>query len=349
MMHPNEGSSLLIMVGLDFYLTEAEWFRLLQFAKAGNEIVIFCSNCDDKVQNLFKFSKYSGYEQLPITDYNPADSNEKLLRFSKEPTRFYGYKGRSIQGFFSINDSVAYNDTAEYTYKINFYNSESIYVSCNPDTLALMNTRPDFIRYTVGDGHISIHAAPLVLSNYFLLQKDNRDYLDAIWQTLPSGISNIYWNDYYKRSPGSTYFGAIFRYPATTWAFWLALLVLGMYVLFESKRRQRIIPVIKPLENTSVSFVETVGRLYFNKGNHANMAEKMILHFLEWVRTRFSLNTNELDDKFIKQLSLKSGQPENNVRYLVDMIHEVRLRTVNVNDPYLYELYKNIQQYYKNK
>jgi hypothetical protein len=133
------------------------------------------------------------------------------------------------------------------------------------------------------------------------------------------------------------------------WAFWIIIAVLLLYVLFEAKRRQRIIPVITPPVNSSVTFAETVGRLYYNKGNHQNLAEKMIQHFLEWVRSRYYLNTNEINETFIRQLTVKSGVAENTVRELVHMIHEVRTHSAGVDETYLARLYTTIQQFYKNR
>jgi hypothetical protein len=140
----------------------------------------------------------------------------------------------------------------------------------------------------------------------------------------------------------------LWRFPSTRYALLLALLAMITYVLFEGKRKQRIIPVIPPLKNDSVSFVETVGRLYFNKGNHTNLSEKMVQQFLEWVRTHYFLNTNLLNEQFINQLIIKSGQPEAKVRMLMDMIHEIKMGTAPTDDAYLYQLYTTIQQFYKN-
>jgi predicted DNA-binding ribbon-helix-helix protein len=131
-------------------------------------------------------------------------------------------------------------------------------------------------------------------------------------------------------------------------ALMIGIFALLMYVFFESKRRQKIVPIIAPLKNESVSFVETVGRLYYNKGNHANLADKMIQQFLEWVRNNHMLNTNLLNDTFVQQLAMRTGQPETTVKELVQMIHETRLRQTNIDEAYLYQLYSTIQQFYKN-
>ena len=75
----------------------------------------------------------------------------------------------------------------------------------------------------------------------------------------------------------------------------------------------------------------------------------MVNQFLEWVRTKYLLNTNQLNDEFNRHLAMKSGQPPEVVNELTSMIHEVRLRSVKADEAYLYQLYNTIQQFYKNR
>ena len=340
------GRSLIVFVGLDFNVSEDEWKELKEFANNGNEIIIFSSSLDEKIQIDLACVKVPGNEEqnafgLPITD----NYNRDALFTTDNLFKRYRYHGRSIDGYFSLkidssktnaNNSNNENDTDE---------AKSSYL---PYTLGYANSKPDLVRFRIGEGHIALHAAPLVLSNYFLLQPGNVDYLTSILQTLPKNITKVYTHSYYKRSGEASGLSVLWKYPATKWALLLGIFVLLMYVLFEGKRKQRIIPVIAPLKNDSVSFAETVGRLYYNKGNHANLAGKMTQQFLEWVRLNYFLNTNLLNDEFINQLTIRSGQPENTVRGLIDMIHEIKLGDAIIDDAYLYQLYNTIQQFYKN-
>jgi hypothetical protein len=61
------------------------------------------------------------------------------------------------------------------------------------------------------------------------------------------------------------------------------------------------------------------------------------------------MNTNLINETFISQLTLKSGQPDATVRGLMEMIHEVRIGKLKTDDAYLYQLYNTIQQFYKNQ
>jgi len=342
-------TSLLVLAGLNLYVSDAEMYKLIDFAAAGNEVLIFASNLDEKLGKKFGIRKLpygteKAYEDVPLSKYYDGSENAHVLGLRGNSEKLYGYYGRCIKGYFVKNsDSLDTGTQSEYK------EEEKIYISATPDTLGQTANGANFLRYQVGDGHITLHAAPLVLSNYFLLQPGNQEYLDAIWHSLPAGIEQVYWNEYYKRTgEDQSDFGVLMRYPATRNALLLALLGLLLYVLFEGKRRQRILPVVAPLENSSVSFVETVGRLYYNKGDHNNLAEKMIQHFLEWVRNHYYLNTNHLNEEFIQQLTNKSGQQEAMVRNLLEMIHEIR-NGHKADEAYLYQLYNSIEQFYKNK
>ena len=339
MKYNYDSHSLLILQGLNFYISDEEWSALKEFINNGNEVILFCSRLDSKIEKeLNCFKEERGSEESILYDKNHEKENQGALSTISSPLVHYGFEGRSLQGYFSIRP-----DTSEQG-----SDSGITYFSAYPDTLGYVRNQPDFIRYKLGDGHLTLHAAPLVLSNYFLLQDGNENYLTDIWHTLPDNINHVYWNDYFKRSVESAGIGLLFKYPATRLAMWLAIIALILYVLFEGKRKQRIIPIIPPLKNDSVSFVETVGRLYYNKGNHTNLSQKMVQQFLEWVRTHYFLNTNLLNQDFSRQLTIKSGQPESSVKGLMEMIHEIKLGTAYIDDAYLYQLYTTIQIFYKN-
>ena len=59
----------------------------------------------------------------------------------------------------------------------------------------------------------------------------------------------------------------IMKQESLRWGFWVLIISLLLYAIFEAKRTQRIIPVVKPLPNTTLDFTNTVGRLYFQQAD----------------------------------------------------------------------------------
>ncbi len=340
--HPN----VIIIVGLSFELSENEWDGLRQFARHGNEVIIFCSRLDTKISADMNCAQ-QGRSEDEKPDRNDTNANTRVLTV-KGSSRLYGFKGRAIDGYFrGLNSPIPNDEANEPGTDSTDSNSDPSYIMA--DTFGYANGNPDFIRFSMGSGHLTLHAAPLVLSNYFLLQPGNIEYLGHIWQTLPPNIDHIYWCNFQHRSAQESDFKSLLRHRSTFYALNLFLLLTIMYLLFQTKRRQRIIPIIPPLKNESVSFVETVGKLYYNKRNNANIAWKMVHQFLDWARVNYNLNTNAINNEFTRQLTVRSGLPEAITNEMTQMIIEVKLNSTTIDDPYLYRLYNTISQFYKNK
>lgn len=208
--------------------------------------------------------------------------------------------------------------------------------------------KPDFVRVRHGKGFVFLHAVPVCFSNDFMLSPKNHRYTAAALSYLPAGTTHLYWDEYYQLGPA--YRGGLMRFLLThlylRWAWWLALFALIAYVFFESKRRQRVVPVREPLKNNSLDFITTVGGLYFERHDNKGIAEKKITHFLEWVRGRLYLSTERLDEDFVLALARKSGSSERAARDVVGMIIQVRSSNT-VGDALLMQLAGHVDAFYR--
>lgn len=211
---------------------------------------------------------------------------------------------------------------------------------------------PNFIKIKYGLGQVFISLNPYTLTNYFLLEKEHVKSLERQTAYLMQAPAALYWDDYYNKlrsSPRRDFseWQVLMRYPAMRWALGLALALMLLYAAFESKRRQRIIPDKPVLVNNSLEFVDTLGQLYYQQHNNANLAQKMIAHLLEYIRNRYYINTTHLNQTFVETLSRKAARPETEISALVRQIHNIHL-SEQVSDKALQELYKDIQQFYLN-
>ncbi|MDX1472299.1 MAG: hypothetical protein R3213_12440, partial [Flavobacteriaceae bacterium] len=166
---------------------------------------------------------------------------------------------------------------------------------------------PNLVQIKPNDssGSFFIHTNPFAFSNYHLLNgKEN--YAATVLSFLPTG--KIIWDEYYKagrkviRSP----LRFVLTNPPLKWAFYIALISLIIYIIFQGKRRQRVIPVIEPVKNSTVEFTKTIGNLYYQTGEYTSVINKKITYFLEYLRKTYYLNTNRLDDEFISKLAAKA-------------------------------------------
>ena len=142
-------------------------------------------------------------------------------------------------------------------------------------------------------------------------------------------------------------FKFIVSQPALKWAYFIALSALLIYLIFEGKRRQRIIPIIETSQNTSLQFVETISSLYYNQKDHKSISEKKITHLLAYLRTKFYLKTNEIDQEFRNDLSNKSGISPQEINDLFDYISFVQ-NNDSIAENQLITLNEKIENFYRN-
>ena len=161
------------------------------------------------------------------------------------------------------------------------------------------------------------------------------------------GAKYIYWDQYQNGdipediSPLRVFFSN----PSLQWAYYLSLFSMVVFILYEVKRRQRIIPVIEPLQNSTLEFVTVVGQVYYEKRNNANIAHKKVLFLLEQIRNHYRLKTNKLDHEFIDTLYKKTGIDSQLATNLVNAINYISVQQ-QVTDWELINLNKFIEKFY---
>jgi hypothetical protein len=184
----------------------------------------------------------------------------------------------------------------------------------------------NFLRFDIGKGHLLLHVAPMAFTNYSILTGNNKRYIEQAFSYLPQDASAVYWDEYYKIGRGgpTTPLRVILSRPPLRAAYFLALASIILFIIFQSKRKQRIIPVLEKPRNATMDFVETVSRVYYNQQNHRNIALKKVTYLLDNIRSKYGLQTQNLDETFEERLAHKSGVPLQQVRDLVSMVHRVR-------------------------
>jgi len=135
----------------------------------------------------------------------------------------------------------------------------------------------------------------------------------------------------------------ILKSKALSWAYYILLTVILVFIIFEGKRKQRIIPVIKPLVNSSLEFIRTIGNMYIQAGNHKAVAEKMINHFIDQTRSIYFLPT-ETHTEFAELLARKSGNSKNDTEALLSLIKVVQ-RSPSIPVEMLLDLNKKIENF----
>lgn len=312
-----ERSNYLLIAG-EVKMDEYDYQELVKYMHKGNNVFIAAYKLSDFLSDTLNLQMnsvgYSNSKRTPLNFVSPA---------LKEKHPYIFDKGLGDQYFSNVDTLRA---------------------------LALSrNSKGDvtFVKYTFGKGGLYMLPSPQLLSNYNLLNPAGAAYISKVLSYLPVA-KRLIWDENNTRgnTDNESVLRVLFKHELLRWAYYLALCGLLIFVCFEMKRRQRIIPVIEPLKNTSVDFVKVVGKVYYQQRDNRDIVQKKISYFLEHVRNSYRLKTTKLDQEFLAALAIKSGAEEALVRQLIEMINKVS-NTVMVNDDQLISLNKLIEKFYK--
>jgi hypothetical protein len=202
------------------------------------------------------------------------------------------------------------------------------------------------IRINWGKGYFIFSSTPMVFTNIYLLNQQNHVMASSLLSYLPK--TKTYWTEYYHlgRMEAATPLRFILTHEPLSWAYYISVLSLLVFLVFESKRRQRIIPVVKPLTNTSLDFIGTISKLFFEKSDHKSIATKKILYFLEQVRSKFYLTQPIQAPAFAETLAHKTGANEKATSELISQIHLINQQE-KISKEDLLRLNKSIQLFWE--
>ncbi len=320
-----------IFINSSFAPGETDAKALLDFVDKGNTVFIAAQEITGVLADSLKIELKIGYYEQAFnkTDLESGpkkDSiyltllNTKLTTYNKK----YWYRDGTVTGYFSAFDT-----------------SQTVVLGKNS------NGQASFICVSFGAGVFLISSTPLAYTNYNMLLANNAEFISASLSYLP--VRDTYWDEYYKnfREIDSNTLRFIESQPPLFWAYYIALISSFIYIIFEAKRRQRIIPIVEPPKNTTVAFVRTIGRMYFQNGNHKDIASKKIYYFLEYIRTKFFLTTTIFDKEFIDKIVERSGMEKGKVSQLFALIQHIQ-KANSINQSDLMELNKRLEEF-KNK
>ena len=328
-----ETKAIYYSISKNYYPSERDITALMEFVSKGNTAFIAANNFDDEL--LAKLNC-----NLDNYDYS-ADMNT------------YSHVSISLLPPYRL-----YTDSAAYYY-LPFTNRFVDVKSKHTKPLGInKDNTPNFLVFFKGKGRLYIHCQPRAFSNYFLLTNTNYTYFKQIMQML--SYSNnypevIYWDNYYvKRNypkngdDNGSSLSEIFKHPSLKAAFWIGLVLLLLYILFNGKRRQRIVPVINPTENSSIAFAEAIAGLYLSHKDNKVIADKMITYYHEHVRTKYAITTNINDPTYQDIVSRKAAIPLALVKDLTQMIKAIQ-KSPTISDTQLLLFNELIERFNKNK
>jgi SUMO ligase MMS21 Smc5/6 complex component len=302
----SRNKSLVISVTNQFNLSESDLDELMRYIMNGNSALILSNKFSDTLLNYFSLQTKLIDTSSSLKYFMPLSEVTMPIDISfKDSIKSFNYKGIATNHYFDTLINEDFDNTIEWIGRID------------------KTKRNNLLEY-INKGKIIIGHTPTALCNYFLLQQNNKQYYEYLLSHFSKNISEVYWISKLIQMPSLQERSNILNFPPFFKAFLVIVALLLLYTLFEAKRRQRIVENLPPVENASLEFVETVGQLYYNKGDHKNLAEKMILFYLENIRTKHNVTTRELNDALAKVLSHKLNHSEVETKSFISYLNYIR-------------------------
>ncbi|MGB5944143.1 MAG: DUF4350 domain-containing protein [Leeuwenhoekiella sp.] len=193
------------------------------------------------------------------------------------------------------------------------------------DSTKIEEPKINFISTPFENGKIIMHTFPIAFTNYFMLHRDNLDYTAAALGYLPEdGL--VYLDMHYKdgKAFNTSFLHILFSNRYLRWAYYMLVLMALLWVYFNGKRKQRSIPIVKPLPNQTVDYSRTIAGMYLDKKANREIAMHQINHLMEYIRSHYLISTADRGEEFITKVAAKSGHTFAEVRDLIDYTINIR-------------------------
>ena len=291
-----ESNQTLIIIDNAVELSKLDVKNLFSFMKKGNTVFIAASQISKTLTDTF---------HLKLTEnwFIKSASLDSLLTKQSFEVNYTQPKN-------NIYRSYKYPTVANESYFSKFDTALFSVSSVNKKHKAVL------LEANIGKGKLVLSSIPDVFGNLFIVNHVNRYYVYTLLSKLKN--NTIIWDEHYKshNEKQKSILQFIFSNDALYTAYLILIIGLAIFMLFEMKRKQRSIPIVEPLKNTTLDFVDVVSHVYYNSKNHKHIAEEKINYFYFDIRKKFNVNTTLINEDILNTIHKLSAVDADSVRKL---------------------------------
>jgi len=324
----DEKTSLLI-INDNVKFNKSDVKALYQFLERGNTVFIAANRFEGALADSLHIETQYDFQNY----FNNITSVDSLVKKDGEVIKFtaenlsqkkYTYPQVTNATYFQNFDSTQFKVLAYY-----------------------QNDKACLIHSKINGGHLYLMSIPDVFGNYFIVNNRNKEVAYTLLSLLKN--NTIVWDEYYKTFNITNYsfIKFILESDALYAAYLLLIFTLIFYMIFESRRRQRAIPVVVKPTNSTLEFVNVISHVYYNSKNHQSIAIERIKFFYETIRKKFNISTNEINELFINEITELSGIEKKLVNQLFVYCEKIK-NAKEITEYDLIELNRQIHNFNKN-
>lgn len=311
-----------IFIDSEFYPEKLDEEELLNFAGRGNTVFIAAENFTESFSYRLGFETSTGFGVGSL-----KDKVTNVLRLTEGPYWGKQYVMDDPSGFYFF----ASHDTA--TTKVLGTNKRD---------------EPNLISIKYGAGYFLISTCPKAFTNFHFLHDNNNEYAISVLSYLPRD-RDVLWDQYFKEGgqvgKSENPLRVLLANESGRIALYLIAILFVLYIVFFGKRTQRIIPMLSPFTNSTVEFTQTVGRLYYQKRDHKNLALKKYYYLLDFIRQHYFMGSNEVNREFSDKLAAKTGFEPDKLWVIFSAVETIKAREA-ISEEELIAFNNNIEKFY---
>ena len=290
--------------------TISDFDALLQWAYAGGHLYVTGFYLSDEIEKSLDVSFHYQYE-------SSDDTVSVVFVMSRDTV---SAPRRALEYYITIEDTAVWTPLA---------------------TIQHSDTQVVLARRSYGNGHITVCSVADAFTNHGILDTSTRQLSVRIVNDV---TGPVVWDNYLRRAGSRGLDVVINEYESWRYAWNILLMSSIVYVVMAARRRQRIIPEIKPVKNASLEFVESIVELYWRRRDNGNLGQKISKQFREHVRRTVRVTVPMDDEGYVRSVA---DATERRHADMLDLVQ--RLRSVDAgwtpHNEELYRLYLDVKNF----
>lgn len=294
--------AVIVSMPKHFWMDEEHTGQVLALAARGNRVLV-CNSWSDELADTLRISVLYNHD-IPMGDFG---SDKRVNVQWATDGEALPLKAQFEQRYMNCSDSAVYHP---YCYVGGSHaNEHCLVVGCR-----------------VGQGEVLLCTAPILLTNYAMLNDETRRHATRLLGLLkdrPVIRTEALLTP--KASQQESPFYLLLERPPLRWALNLTLLTVLLFVVFTARRRQRVIPVVTAPENHNMDFVRLIGTLYYQQNSNRDLLRMKVTYAAEEIRRRTGTDPDE-NEAFMevrKVAERQEGLTEEELKYWIDQLNEI--------------------------
>jgi hypothetical protein len=324
------------------------WKELDKFIENGNSVLFILDEDPNSLEEFYRGVFEVKGNRDTLTKLYFTEGRREAYEFE----RLEEFKRKNHDwNYFMLNESLWIEKSSESSYPGAYHvtgNDLSYYFYSHEEN---KNGRPVYIEIPYGKGSIFIHRTPIAFTNISLLEEKNVEHLEKILSEIE--YDGIIYNTPKppvppQKSPKErkSPLQFILADPSLSWAYYITMGCLLLFMIFNTKRKQNAIPLVPKKDNSTLEFVDALSKIYYQKHNNKNIVKHKYRIFITFIRTHYHLNFVKDATEFARVISRKSGVDLKAVQELLTLLD--RYGKLNeISDEQLIGLHKQLDNFYK--